>query len=178
MAVPGRADDARGMDLGSLGAWFGPHHDDPTRIRFAAEAEALGYGAVWLGVGRESSGDLRFFEDVLDATSGVVVASAIVNVFNNDPTVTAAGYRRIEARHPGRFLLGVGVGHPESISTYRKPYSALVEFLDVLDAGGVPASRRVLGALGDRSLRLARDRSLGAHPYLTVRAVEIGRAHV
>src|SRR4030088_582834 len=40
--------------------------------------------------------------------------------------------------------------------------------LDVLDAGGVPQDRRVLAALGPRALRLAAERSAGAHPYLVV----------
>ena len=46
------------------------------------------------------------------------------------------------------------------------PYDALVEYLDRLDAGGVPRSQRVLAALGPKVLRLAADRTAGAHPYL------------
>ena len=48
-----------------------------------------------------------------------------------------------------------------------KPYDALVGYLDELDAAMVPTSRRVLAALGPRVLRLAAERSAGAHPYLT-----------
>ena len=48
-----------------------------------------------------------------------------------------------------------------------KPYDALVEYLDALDSAKVPTSRRVIAALGPRVLKLARDRSAGAHPYLT-----------
>ena len=43
----------------------------------------------------------------------------------------------------------------------------MVEYLDGLDAARVPAARRVLAALGPKVLRLAADRSAGAHPYLT-----------
>jgi probable F420-dependent oxidoreductase len=39
-------------------------------------------------------------------------------------------------------------------------------YLDVLDRAGVPADRRVLAALGPRMLRLAAERSRGAHPFL------------
>jgi hypothetical protein len=65
---------------------------------------------------------------------------------------------------PGRFLLGVGAGHPEVTSRYTKPYEALVDYLDGLDEGGVPQSQRALAALGPKVLRLAADRTAGAHP--------------
>lgn len=69
--------------------------------------------------------------------------------------------------YPGRFLLGIGVGHREIINDYRKPYEALVEYLDKLDEYGVPANRRVLGAQGPRVLKLSAERSGGAFPYQT-----------
>jgi probable F420-dependent oxidoreductase len=64
-------------------------------------------------------------------------------------------------------LLGVGIGHPEHTDEYRKPYDVLVEYLDALDAAKVPTSRRVVAALGPKVLKLAAQRSAGAHPYLT-----------
>src|SRR6478736_3441899 len=79
-------------------------------------------------------------------------------------------YRRIAARHSGRFLLGIGIGHPESVTAYRQPYATMVNYLDQLDAGGVPPDRRILAALGPRALHLAAERTLGTHPYLTVPA--------
>ena len=41
------------------------------------------------------------------------------------------------------------------------------DYLDKLDEYGVPKNRRVVAALGPRVLRLAAERSAGAHPYLT-----------
>ena len=64
----------------------------------------------------------------------------------------AESFHRIEKAYPGRFLLGVGVGHPEHTDDYRKPFDALVEYLDELDAASVPTSRRVLAALGPKVL--------------------------
>ncbi|HEY4452967.1 MAG TPA: TIGR03620 family F420-dependent LLM class oxidoreductase [Pseudonocardiaceae bacterium] len=158
------------MTLGTYGAWLSPVDDDAARIKYAAEAEDLGYGTVWLGLGQRDEGGLRLVEQVLDATSRVTVATAIVNMWTNDPTALAASFSRLRDRHPGRFLLGVGVGHPESIAGFRSPYERMASFLDALDAGGVPADRRVLAALGPRALRLAADRAAGTHPYLTVPA--------
>ena len=158
------------MTLGTFGAWLNPKYDDAARIDFAAEAEALGYGTVWLGLGQRDLGKFELVERVLDATAHVLVATAIVNMWTNDPAVVGESYRRIQARHPDRFLLGLGVGHPESVAGYRSPYQMMVSYLDTLDTAGVPSDRRILAALGPRTLRLAADRAAGSHPYLTVPA--------
>ena len=60
----------------------------------------------------------------------------------------AESFHRIDKAYPGRFLLGIGVGHPEAVTEYRKPYDALTEYLDQLDEYGVPDDRRVVAALG------------------------------
>ncbi len=74
-------------------------------------------------------------------------------------------HARIDADHPGRFLLGIGIGHPESTSDWAHPVAAMEAFLDGLDAGGSLADRRVLAALRPKMLDLSAERSLGAHPY-------------
>ena len=126
--------------------------------------ESLGYETVWQG--GSPPADLSHVAAILDATSTVKVATGIVNVWTADAAEVARSYHRIEAAHPGRFLLGVGVGHPEATATYHSPYQTLVDYLDVLDAEGVPVERRILAALGPRVLRLAAARTAGAHPYL------------
>jgi probable F420-dependent oxidoreductase len=123
---------------------------------------------VWLGFGRAPVSDLALAERILDATSMIAVATAIVNMWTNDAADVAASYRRIAATHSGRFLLGIGIGHPESVSAYRQPHATMVNYLDQLDAGGVPPDRRILAALGPRALHLAAERTLGTHPYLVV----------
>ena len=95
------------------------------------------------------------------------MATGIVNVWTAPAKEVAEAYHRIEDKYPGRFLLGVGIGHPEHTEEYRKPYDVLVEYLDALDEEGVPTSRRVIAALGPKVLKLSAQRSAGAHPYLT-----------
>lgn len=149
------------LNLGRFGVWtFGA----PTPEQ-AAAIETLGYGAVWPG--GSPAGDLAFVEPLLAATEKLQVATGIVNVWTAPAAQVAESYHRIEAAYPGRFVLGVGIGHPEHTKEYRKPYDVLVEYLDELDAAGVPVARRVVAALGPKVLRLAADRSAGAHPYLT-----------
>lgn len=157
-----------GLRLGRIGAWFNPRYDNDTRTGLVLQAESLGYATAWLGLGRMSIRNLDLVESILDATATITVATAIVNMWTNDPADIARAYRRIAVRHGERFLLGVGIGHPESIATYRQPYATMVDYLDQLDAGRVPADRRILAALGPQALRLAADRTLGTHPYLVV----------
>lgn len=150
------------IELGTLGIWIHWGAMTPERAR---ELEDLGYGTVWLG--GSPPGDLSVVDDLLAATDHLTIATGIVNVWTADAHAVAASHHRITAAHPDRFLLGVGVGHPEATSDYRRPYATLVEYLDVLDEEGVPVEQRVLAALGPKVLELSKDRSLGAHPYLT-----------
>lgn len=147
--------------LGTFGVWRGFNGVTP---QFAAEVESLGYGALWIG---STPPELDVLEPLFEATTDLIIASGIVNVWAAPASDVARAFVRLDEKHPGRFLLGVGIGHPEANQGYRSPYEALVSYLDDLDAGGVPQSRRVLAALGPRVLRLARDRTLGASPYLT-----------
>jgi probable F420-dependent oxidoreductase len=148
-------------DLGRVGVWtFGSPGPEQ-----AVEIEKLGYGSLW--VGGSPAADLSFVEPILEQTETLQVATGIVNIWSADANTVAESYHRIENAFPGRFLLGVGVGHPEHTQEYRKPYDALVEYLDVLDAAKVPTSRRVVAALGKKVHELAAKRSAGSHPYLT-----------
>ncbi|ATA29527.1 hypothetical protein MLM_3566 [Mycobacterium lepraemurium] len=131
----------------------------------AKDIEALGYGAVW--VGGSPPAELAWVEPLLEATTTLQVATGIVNIWTAPAGPVAESFHRIEAAYPGRFLLGIGVGHPEAHTEYRKPYDALADYLTRLDEYGVPAGRRVVAALGPRVLKLAAERSAGAHPYLT-----------
>ena len=150
-------------DLGRVGFWRGGGLLTP---ELAAAAERLGYGTIWVGGSPEA--DLQGPEAILDGTQSAIVATGIVNIWKSPAAEVAASFHRLEASHPGRFLLGIGIGHPESLGgVYRKPFTALREYLDVLDAEGVPVQRRLISALGPRTLRLSAERSAGTHPYLT-----------
>ncbi len=154
------------MDIGTYGVF---EHERNLTPELARSLERLGYGAIWIG--GSPDGALPIVDELLDATSTINVATGIVNIWKDDPAPVAASFHRIEARFPGRFLLGIGVGHPESTGArYAQPYAAMVEYLDALDAAGVPVDRRVLAALGPKMLRLAAQRSAGVHPYLVTPA--------
>ncbi|MEU6606913.1 LLM class F420-dependent oxidoreductase [Streptomyces shenzhenensis] len=153
--------------VGRYGIWsVGLRSEDPDRrpqlAEAAAELEQLGFGAVWLG----GNSAPRHALPLLAATSRLTVGTSIQSIWDYDAEASAAGFAEAESAHPGRFLLGLGVSHAKLAEQYRRPYAALVAYLDALDAAGVPAGRRVLAALGPKNLELTRDRAAGAIPYL------------
>jgi len=147
--------------LGRFGVWRAGAQLSPD---LAASLEQLGYGTLW--VGGSPGADLRIVEELLDATTTLTLATGIVNMWQSGAREVAASFRRIEGRHPGRFLLGAGAGHREATGEYAKPYETLAAYVDALAADGVPADSMVLAALGPKVLRLAAERTAGAHPYL------------
>ncbi|AKK29143.1 LLM class F420-dependent oxidoreductase [Mycobacterium sp. EPa45] len=158
-------------DLGTFASFgMGVTPDD------AAAIEALGYGAVW--VAGSPPAELDWVEPALAQTRTLKLATGIVNIWTARPEAVAASFHRIENAYPGRFLLGLGVGHPEADAQFTKPIGALNAYLDVLDEHGVPPERRALAALGPQVLKLSARRSAGAHPVLvtpehTARAREL-----
>jgi probable F420-dependent oxidoreductase len=149
-------------DLGRFGVWLAFRSKAP---ELAAQIESLCYGAAW--VGGSPDAELDWVDPALAQTNSLQLATGIVNIWSAPAPVVAQSFERIENAHPGRFLLGIGVGHREHTEEYVKPYDALVTYLDELDSEMVPTSRRVLAALGPKVLKLAAERSAGAHPYLT-----------
>ncbi len=148
--------------LGAYGVWRMASGITP---ELAEQVEGLGYEAIW--VGGSPPGDLEDVEKLLDATERIPVATGIVNMWREDAVAVADSYRRIAERHPGRYLLGVGIGHRESTQEWRRPFEKMTDYLDRLDDAGVPKDDLVLAALGPRALALAAERTAGAHPYLT-----------
>jgi probable F420-dependent oxidoreductase len=147
--------------LGEIGIWL--RRTAGTDV--VPEIEALGFAALWVGV----SPSLPEARPFLEQSSTLTVATGILNVWRHDPADVAAQHADLRREFGGRFLLGVGIGHPEATDEYTKPLTKMREFLEGLDAADQPVAReeRVTAALGPKMLELAAERSLGAHPYLT-----------
>ncbi|MDH6215979.1 LLM class F420-dependent oxidoreductase [Streptomyces pseudovenezuelae] len=156
--------------VGRHGIWsIGLRAEEPGRRAELAEAvaelEELGYGAVWLG-GNSTVGNAV---PLIEATSKITVGTSIQSIWQAEATEAAAEFTDVEAAHPGRFALGLGVSHARLSDRYHRPLAALIAYLDTLDtldAAGVPADRRLIAALGPKSLELTRERAAGSIPYL------------
>jgi probable F420-dependent oxidoreductase len=162
------------FDLTGTGIWSGllRHGDASEAAEAAAELEELGWSALWVpDVGGDVFGALR---NLLGATSDVVIATGILNIWMHPAEETAAEYARLTAEHGDRLFVGLGVSHQHLIDrmkepgTYRQPLAQMAGYLDALDEADppLPADRRALAALGPKMLRLAHERTAGTHPYL------------
>jgi len=156
------------MDLGKVGVWWSGtwRRPDDGSADVAAELEDLGYSTLWSSGGYEP-GLANRFEHLLSATTRMSVASGIVSIWATSPGEIARAVADVDARYPGRFVLGLGASHAALVENYAQPFAHMVGYLDMLDGAGqgVARDRRVLAALGPRMLELARDRAAGAHPY-------------
>jgi probable F420-dependent oxidoreductase len=164
------------IEIGRVGVWHpGRVWDAAGREadEAAAELEELGYGAIWTG---SSKADLARQQRILAATSRIVAATGIVNIWLNPARELATSYQELASEHPERLLIGLGSSHAPQVEArgikYERPLSHLRAYLDELDEmpDGIPRDARVLAALGPRALELAAARSLGAHPYLVTPA--------
>src|SRR3954468_6644832 len=154
------------MDIGRIGIWTSYRTFGLERAGEAARlAEGLGYSAWWVG----GSPHVPEIRPILEATATLVAATGILHVWRHDPGNTAAADAVLRADFPGRFMLGIGIGHPEATSDYQRPLETMREFLDGLDASPSPppVDERCLAALGPKMLDLAGERTAGTHPYFT-----------
>jgi probable F420-dependent oxidoreductase len=161
-----------GLNLTGTGLWSGQlrsHADRGAVADAVAELEELGYTALWFPGGPAEQA-FNTASELLRATSQVTVATGILSVWVADPEVVAAERGELHDAYDGRFLLGLGVSHEALVGSdrYKRPLATMRDFLESLDAAAPPVlpEARVLAALGPKMLELARDRSLGTHPYL------------
>lgn len=154
------------MDFGKYGAWSSYRRIGKENAGEAARAaEEAGLSAFWLG----GSPRLEELRPLLEGSEKLAVGTSIVNIWSYEPADLVAEYAALEADFPGRFCVGIGVGHPEATSDYKRPLANLEAFLDGIDAAAdpVPTDRRIIAALGPKMLALSARRSLGTIPYFT-----------
>jgi probable F420-dependent oxidoreductase len=167
------------MDIGSIGVWWallGSQSAEAERDA-AREIERLGYTALWFGESVRNKEAFAHAGILLAATERITVASGIASIYFRDAVAMKAGGNALADAYPGRFVLGMGVSHAPAVQQrghdYGRPLSAMRAYLDAMDAApyAPPAPAEplpvVLAALRPKMLRLAAERTAGAHPYLT-----------
>ena len=142
------------MDTGRTGVWISARGAGGTDGLPAAakRAEDLGYGTFWLG----GSPPERALGKLLDATETIVCATGILNVWQHTPADVAREHAELTAAHPGRVLLGIGIGHPEATSDYKRPLKTMRDFFAGLNP--VPRDERIAAALGIAACEVAPSR--------------------
>jgi probable F420-dependent oxidoreductase len=164
------------MDIGRVGVWtrmdgmsVGEAAD------FARRVEELGYGALWIpdAFGRDPFAHASW---LFSHTSRLVIATGVVNIHLREAQATACAQRELHDQSGGRFLLGLGVSHSTVMEgmfkhDYPRPVPSMRRYLDGIqnamwwgpELEGEPPI--VLAALGPLMLKLAGERTLGAHPF-------------
>ncbi len=165
------------IDIGRVGiwTWILDQVPSPQAAEYTAEAEELGYGAIWYpeAVSRDPFVKAAL---LLGGTSSIKVATGIANIYARDPMTTANAQRTIEEAFPGRFLLGLGVSHAHMVRDirrhdYSRPLSYMREYLvrmgeaPFIAHGPTDLPEVVLAALGPKMLQLSAEETAGAHPY-------------
>src|SRR5919107_5031279 len=160
---------------GDVGLWSSDLNALPaSRAReAAAEIEELGYAALWFGeaLGREAFTNASMF---LSATSRLVVATDIANIFVRDAWATNAAAKTLAGAFVDRFVLGLGVSHKPIVEMrghdYRSPLSTMRAYLKDMHEARFEAAQPeydppwLLAALGPKMLELSRDLADGALP--------------
>jgi probable F420-dependent oxidoreductase len=160
--------------FGAAGIWTRALDGVPGRQaqEAVAELESLGYRTVWIPEAMEREA-MSHATLLLAGSSSIVVATGIANIHARAPQATTLAHRLLDDTFPGRFVLGLGVSHAFVVERvlkqeYGSPVQAMATYLDALDASPVgEPSARVIAALGPKMLRLAKDRSMGAHTYMS-----------
>jgi probable F420-dependent oxidoreductase len=163
--------DALRRTIGRVGAWtFSFDGRTPESIAEGVRAiEAMGFPVLWIPEGGGSNDVLTNLGWGLASTQRLTMASGIANITARHPEVLARGAAFLQAAYPQRLVLGIGVGHEYTTERrafdWAHPVERTREYLDAMTREDAFLPPRMLAALGDRMLRLAAERTAGAHTY-------------
>jgi probable F420-dependent oxidoreductase len=177
------------MDFGRLGVWTWIDTMSAAEVAdFAAKIEELGYSMLWVpeAVGRDPFSILGY---LAARTSKLLLATGIANIYARDAMTMRAIQHTLAEASGGRFVLGLGVSHAPMVTgmrghEYGKPVTTMRNYLGSMEKAlyvGPQAGEEapiVIAALRQNMLRLAAEKTSGAHPSFvppehTARAREI-----
>ena len=134
--------------------------------------ERSGYRAVWVNevMGKDA---LVQSAVLLAATRRMVLGTGIANIWARAPQTMHAAAAQLAEAYPERFVLGLGVGHPQQAEStgrdYGRPVDTMRGFRDQMDGETWPpapdvAYPRIIAANGPKMLALAAEVADGAQP--------------
>lgn len=164
------------MNLGKLGVWsFVDNYTAEETLAFAKKVEAWGYSALWLpeAVGRDPFSLIGY---LTAHTKQLIFATGIANIYARDAMSLNAIRKTLSELAPNRFILGLGVSHAPLVSDlrghdYKKPVTTMRNYLAAMDSALYMAPEPaelapiLIGALRTNMLKLAAEKTRGAHPY-------------
>lgn len=134
--------------------------------------ERSGYRTAWTNevIGKDALVQLAV---LLGATDSMAFGTGIANIWARPPQTMNAAAAQLAEAYPNRFVLGLGVGHPQQAEStgrdYGRPLATLRQYRDQMDGQTWPpapdvAYPRIIAALGPKMLALAGEIADGALP--------------
>jgi len=164
------------MGRGQLGVWSLELRviEDEAASTAIRALEAFGCSSAWMPGRDLQPGLFDRVELLLRSTSLIQIGIGVANIWHHDPLDLGESLIRLRRSYPGRFLLGLGVGHPSRINVgderpYHQPLKHMRDVLDALQSRvgrDLMSENVVIAALGPRMLELAGERCAGALTYL------------
>src|SRR6267143_5977949 len=119
--------------------YLSPGQDLAAAVELARRAEALGYESVWVthGLGRDSFLVLAAYGA---ATARLGLGNGVVPIYPRHPVAMAQAALTLAEMASGRFVLGVGVSHRETMEgmlglPLTEPLAVMREYVAVLRGG-------------------------------------------
>ncbi|HVV10275.1 LLM class flavin-dependent oxidoreductase, partial [Amycolatopsis sp.] len=137
--------------------------------------ERAGYRAVWSNEVIGGKDTLVQLALLLDATERTVFGTCIANIWAREPETAHAAAAMLAQAHPGRLVLGLGVGYPaqaESVGReFGSPLTRMRDYVARMDGDTWPPAAdaeypRILAANGPKMLALAGEIADGALPAI------------
>ncbi len=159
--------------LGPVGVWSMQLRgaDRPAVRDAAAELDELGLRTLWIP-GLDGNGVFDDTGELLEAAPHSSVVLGVLGIWGQPAEAVAGHLARLDAKYGPRTVVGLGISNSSSAEshgqTFGKPVDSMGAYLDELDTASppLPASRRLLGALGPRMVELGAARTAGIHPFL------------
>jgi probable F420-dependent oxidoreductase len=139
----------------------------------AGRLERAGYRSAWINEtvgGRDPMVQLAM---LLAATDRMTFGTGIANIWARAPQTAHAAAAMLAQAHPGRLVLGLGVGYPQQAAAvgreYGKPLAAMRDYLQRMAAQTMtPAPEapypRIVAANGPKMIALASEMADGVLP--------------
>ncbi len=148
-------------------------------LELVATVEAAGFDAFWINEGAGTREPFALLGRLAAARRDLWLGVGIAQTYARDPLAAHAGALTVAEATGGRFVMGIGVGHPGPIREirgheYRPPLVEMRAYLDAYRAAAahyraarpVGEPPLVVAALRRRMLELAATAADGAFPYL------------
>jgi probable F420-dependent oxidoreductase len=134
--------------------------------------ERAGHRATWTNevIGKDAFAQLSV---LLSATERMVFGTCVANVWARPPQTAHGAAAYLAQAHPGRFVLGLGVGYPQQAQSvgreFGSPLATLRDYVTGMDGPTFPPApdtpyARILAANGPKMLALAGEIADGALP--------------